>query len=53
MKLGNIDFNKNLGVLSASNFAKFWKSGKWEEKTGVKGEEAHKKLKAEFEKKSK
>lgn len=42
MKIGNIDFNEKLiAGWKKPIFNKFWKSGKYEDKTGVKSEDAY------------
>lgn len=50
MKLNGIDFNLKLANLKAASFAKYYKDGDWEKKTGMKATDAHKALKDEAEK---
>jgi len=47
MIIGKIDFNEKLKTLKAASFAKFWKDGKFHDKTGVDAEEAHRLLKGQ------
>jgi hypothetical protein len=54
MRIGNIDFNVDvLAVLPSRAFNKFWKDGKFEDKTGKKAEDVHTEIKAEKEKSEK